>query len=119
MRFTLPIPPTGTNNGYHTNQGRWYKDSKLVNWETECLYLLKGKVHLLEGAVSVKIVFVDKDKRRRDIDGRIKPVLDLLTKAGVYPDDQFVTHLEVWKEYKKDDSKVILEIIPLDKDQAK
>lgn len=109
--YTLPLPPTGTNNAYHTNKGRWFKDSKVHKWEKECLLLLQPQIIPTTGPVFLKIKFYDKDKRRRDIDGRIKSTMDLFQKAGLYVDDCLVDHLEVWKEYDKENPRVEVEAI--------
>jgi len=112
MKFTLPIPPLSTNHGYHTNQGRWYKDQKLVDWEAECLYLLKKyKSDIYDDeAFIVKITFFFGNKRRNDIDGRIKPVLDILTKAKIYKDDSFVNDLIIKKRFNKENPRTEIEV---------
>lgn len=101
----LELPPTGTNHAYHTNNGRWYKDSKISVWEDAQLYKLKHTkpVQIRPEGLCVNIGFYDADKRRRDIDGRIKFVLDLLQKAGFYKDDSLITDLFVSKRYSKED----------------
>lgn len=111
MNFVLPLPPLGTNDGYHTNKGRWFKDPKVKRWEEECLWLLKGKVKAVKrDGVGVNIGFYYPDKLRRDIDGRIKFVLDLFTKAGAYKDDSLVTDLIVAKRLDKNHPRLEVEI---------
>lgn len=106
MIYNLPLPPTGINHAYHTNNGRWFKDHKLHDWEEESLYKLRGKIKPTEGQVQIDLTFYDKDKRRRDIDGRIKPVLDLFQKAGLYLDDNLIIDLIVHKRYDKDNPRI-------------
>ena len=106
----LPLPPSGINHAYATNKGRWYKVKKLHDWEEDCLWLLKGKITPQIGLVALKITFVDGDKRRHDVDSRIKFVLDLLEEAGLYPDDNMVNELHVFKEYDKNDPRVEVKI---------
>lgn len=108
MIITLPIPPLSTNHGYHTSGGRWYKDKKLTGWEEECLWVLKKEQKKVQEQYSVGIWFYFGNKRRNDIDGRIKPVLDLLQKAGFYLDDSLVTSLVVKKSYDKENPRVEL-----------
>lgn len=105
----LDLPPTGTNHAYHTNNGRWYKDDKISVWEKAQLYKLKGvrkPPQAFPDELTVSIGFFDKDKRRRDIDGRIKFVLDLLQKAGFYKDDCLITNLIVSKRYDRENSRL-------------
>jgi len=97
--ITLPLPPLSTNHGYHVAGGRFYKDKRLKDWEEECLGILKPFVKKVQVNYAVSIVFYFGNKRKNDIDGKIKPILDLLQKAGFYPDDSLVTELHVVKEY--------------------
>jgi len=109
--YIIPLPPTGINHSYGTNKGHWYKVAKLHKWEATCLEILKDHILPTEGLVGVSIAFFDGDKRKRDIDGRIKSILDLFTKAGLYQDDSLVVHLEVWKKYDKENPRVEISII--------
>lgn len=97
MNVTLPLPET-TNQAYATNNGRWYKTAKVKSWETEAGWLVKkawkGKKPL-RGSVRVDIRFLV--KRDRDIDGAIKPILDLMQRMGVYENDRQVMKLTVSK----------------------
>lgn len=104
--FNLPLPPTGVNHAYSTNKGRWFKVKKLHDWENKCLQYLYDKITPTSGSVCLKIIFYDGDKRKRDIDGRIKSILDLFQKAGLYIDDSLVYHLEVFKNYDKENPRV-------------
>lgn len=112
LLFTLPLPPTGTNHAYHTSRGRWYKDQRIVDWENECLMLLLGGVQKIDytSILVVNIGFYFGDKRKHDIDGRIKFVLDLFEKAGAYGNDSEVTDLIVSKRFDKADPRMQVEI---------
>lgn len=111
MLITLPLPPVSTNHGYHTSGGRWYKDKRLADWEEECLWLLKKEEKKIQERYSVGIWFYFGNKRKNDIDGRIKPVLDLLQKADFYPDDSLVVDLEVHKRYDKENPRIEIGIM--------
>lgn len=110
MKITLPIPPLSTNHGYHTSYGRWYKDRKLVDWERECLLILDGYTNDIHQEYAVDMWFFYGNKRKNDIDGRIKPVLDILQKAGFYKDDSLVTDLTVRKRYDKENPRLEIEM---------
>lgn len=45
--------------------------------------------------VSVSISLVRPDRRRRDIDNLLKPLLDLLVRSGLLADDSFVHDLHI------------------------
>jgi Holliday junction resolvase RusA-like endonuclease len=96
MIFTLPLPET-TNHAYATSRGRWYKTQKAANWEKEAGLIImqswRGKPIDREVVVIIKFYL----KRDRDIDGGIKPVLDLLQRLRVYENDRQVKNLWVYK----------------------
>ena len=110
MKFSLPLPPSGVNHAYATSGGRWYKVKKLHDWEEDCLWQLKGKITPQIGPVALRIIFVDGDRRKHDVDSRIKFVLDLLEKATLYPDDNMVNKLHVYKKYDKNDPHVEIKV---------
>ena len=51
----------------------------------------------LNGALAVRIILRPPDRRKFDIDNRAKAVLDLLTKAAVWQDDEQVIQLTMIK----------------------
>lgn len=106
--FTLTMSPAGTNHSYHTSGGRWYKDGKVVTWEKENLIELKKITYRPDKVADfcVNIGFYFDNKRKNDIDGRIKAVLDILGKAGFYPDDSLITDLVVSKRYDKENPRI-------------
>lgn len=106
--INLTMSPAGTNHSYHTNGKRWYKDERITSWEKENLWLLK-KVKYRPAKTEdfcVNIGFYFDNKRKNDIDGRIKAVLDILGKAGFYPDDSLVIDLIVSKRYDKEKPRI-------------
>ncbi len=107
----LPLPPS-TNHAYHTNKGKWYKDESVTIWEDGCIYKLKkAKWHFYNlPTICVHIAFYFGDNRRRDIDGKIKFVLDMLQKAGAYKDDNLVTDLIVSKRIDKKNPRLEIDV---------
>lgn len=49
----------------------------------------------LTGPLWVRIEFYPPDKRRRDLDNLLKPLLDALAYGGVYEDDSQIDQLEI------------------------
>lgn len=56
----------------------------------------KQKYQMFTGPVSIEIAVGRPDMRRRDLDNTIKPVLDLLTAARVWADDNQVHRLQAY-----------------------
>lgn len=54
-----------------------------------------GVIKPLRCRLSVRLVVVPPDRRRRDIDNTIKSVFDSLTHAGVWVDDEQIDRIEV------------------------
>jgi Holliday junction resolvase RusA-like endonuclease len=109
MTFTLPLPET-TNHAYATAQGRWYKTVKQKAWENEAGYLVMSKWDKkpLKGFIGMTIDLYL--KRDRDIDGSIKPILDLFQRLGIYANDRNVTELLVEKFIDKKKPRVFVEL---------
>ena len=103
------MSPAGINHTYHTNQGKFYKDQRVKDWEEECLWILKKAIKPLH-ITKVSIYFIFNNLRKNDIDGRIKSVLDLLQKAGFYNDDSLVDELRVYKRYDSKKASIVIEL---------
>ncbi len=111
MKFTLPLPET-TNHSYATNRGRWYKTGKAKAWEELAWYEIKKQNKLkLQFTDNVMVSMEFFLKRDRDVDGGIKPVLDILQKAGVYKNDSQVQVVSAEKlKTEKKEPYVIVEV---------
>lgn len=94
--LNLPLPPSV--NSYRTifrnrmnisAAGRKYKADVSE-------YVIEHRVPKLGNArLEMKVVIYPRDKRRQDIDNRIKALWDALTDAGVYEDDSQIDVLIV------------------------
>lgn len=99
--LTVPWPPTV--NTYYRNvrgmmkiseTGRAYSNQVSVN--VRCAQI-RGEIsrNPLLGRLLVRIDLYQKDKRRRDIDNLFKALLDSITKAGVWGDDEQIDRLSI------------------------
>lgn len=94
----LPLPPT-LNSTYRASYSRklgrgiFYKTSAAKKWVKLVDPLVKKRSNLFLGACEVHLVV--RTKVAADIDGRIKPVLDVL-QGKVYKNDKQVKRLEVY-----------------------
>ena len=87
-RLELPFPPT-LNTCFQNIPGRGRAVTpRYREWINEALWVLKSQRPVMhETEVSISIGLVAPDRRARDADNLIKPVLDLLVKGRVLKDD--------------------------------
>ena len=100
VAFDLPWPPA-LNHYYRSvtikgqarvlisMEGREYRHRLAM------VVVLRGRAKPLTGSLRLDLMLHPPDKRRRDIDGPLKALLDALTHAGVWEDDSQVRDLHV------------------------
>lgn len=87
---TLPFPPS--INSYHRAIMRGRYPRQIISregraFQSACYALLQKAPRLAEGRYAVELKLTPPDRRRRDLDNRVKPVLDALVKAKIVEDD--------------------------------
>jgi Holliday junction resolvase RusA-like endonuclease len=95
-RFTLSLPfPPSTNNLFVNVPGRGRVTSpRYATWKTDAaLRLLVQRPHRVSGPFEIEIAISRPDRRRRDLDGLAKPILDALVQNGVVDDDHLCQRL--------------------------
>lgn len=92
--FTLDMPPS-TNALWRNVDGRTIKSRAYRTWLDTAAYTVsvQRKGVRVEGAFSVEIRIARPDRRKRDLDNRIKPLLDALVKGGAIVDDSLCQRL--------------------------
>jgi len=98
----LPYPPS-LNGNWRAGNGRHFKSKNYKTWLRNAGWQLKeqGPLPKFDGFLAVSIEATRPDKRKRDLDNIIKPILDLLSTEGhaVMEDDSLVHSLSVrWRE---------------------
>ena len=95
--FELPFPPSVNQwktpfkgRAILTKRGRDYR-AKVI----EAMQSLGLSDEMLSGRLTVKICLYMPDRRRRDIDNYLKSLLDGLTHAGFWVDDDQIDSLTV------------------------
>ena len=77
------------------------KSTRYAAWLTEAGWTIKAqKPGRIEGKYAADIIVSRPDKRRRDLDGLLKPLLDCLVSNGVTDDDHLAQDIRIrWVEY--------------------
>jgi crossover junction endodeoxyribonuclease RusA len=96
--LTLPFPPSvntyyrrGAHATYMSKGGREYK-AKVADYIADSNTPKLGSARLY-----LEIVLWPKDKRKFDIDNRIKALLDSLQDAGVFDDDEQIDQINIYR----------------------
>lgn len=101
--FTIPgLPPT-VNHAFRKrgNGAGLFKTAKAVSWDELATLTIRNayrKQSPIAGRVYLLVALYVKDKRRWDIDNRLKTLEDAITHAGVWLDDEQVDGLTLHRE---------------------
>ena len=97
--LTLPWPPTvnsyyaKTKRGvFISKRGRTFRDAVNSALDEQMCFGLK-----LDMRLSVDIILYPPDRRTRDLDNYMKALLDALTKAGFWIDDEQIDELAIMR----------------------
>ena len=117
IRLTTPFPPTLNHNVGYCGKRR-YRDKnydafiELVGYEWR---RVRPRIWDAERRFAIDIRLFYNSKRRYDVDNRVKPILDALTKAGAWTDDSQVDDVRVVRcGLDKANPRSEIAIIPLD-----
>ena len=99
MTFNLPWPPS-VNHMHINAKGKRFRGKEYVAFCGLVANIVEREKIPAMGAqrLSVAIWLYPPNKRKVDIDNRVKPVLDALQRAGVYEDDEQIDCLHVYRE---------------------
>lgn len=99
--LTLPWPPT-VNHYYTVARGRKILSAKGRKYRADAALLVAKQdayYKIRTGKIGLTIRAYAPDKRKRDLDNLLKPILDALTYGNVYQDDSQVIDLRITKYY--------------------
>jgi len=99
IELILPFPPTinsyyGQNKHtrYLSRKGRIYAEGVSMAVHEQGLHN-----HGLSESLCVEVTLFPPDRRTRDLDNYMKALLDSLTRAGLWDDDQLVDQLLIYR----------------------
>jgi crossover junction endodeoxyribonuclease RusA len=97
LRLVLPWPPTVNHSSGPTAAGGRYltPEHKAFRNEVNLRVIAAGSPTFGEARLAVEIHLTPPDKRRFDLDNRLKGTLDALQLCGVYEDDAQIDDLRV------------------------
>ncbi|MCI7403922.1 MAG: RusA family crossover junction endodeoxyribonuclease [Pyramidobacter sp.] len=113
LHCTLSLLPPTVNHLYRsTRTGRRYKTERGRVWQEWAAFTFLAKRKKLipyDGYVALEVVFYSKDKRRWDVDNRIKALQDALVLGKVIDDDKLIVDLHARRVFSKvDETEVIV-----------
>jgi len=90
ISYRLPFPLSVNNLFFNTKRGR-VKTTKYQRWLKEIGSILKSQgIVKISGPVSVTLLIVKPDRRKRDLDNLGKAIFDALVLYGVIDDDSLI-----------------------------
>ena len=97
LRLVLPWPPTVNHSSGPTSNGGRYltPEHKAFRNEVTLRTVAAGSPTLGDARLAVEIHLTPPDKRRFDLDNRLKAVLDALQLCNVYDNDEQIDELRV------------------------
>ena len=101
FKLLLSGLPPSANQMYRTGRnGNRYKRREVSDWQEETAELVReawGKPEAYTGEVEVHVVFTVREKRRWDVDNRLKALLDCLALGGVIEDDSQISGITAFR----------------------
>jgi len=100
LSIDLPFPPSANRLWRSTKDGRHYRSPRYQTWfQAAGIEINRQRPGKIEGQFSVLLQLGRPDRRRRDLDNLMKPVLDLLQHYGIIENDSLAQHVSVhWSE---------------------
>lgn len=107
----LPWPPT-VNHYYGVARGRKFLSERGRKYKKDCHWIMAGQKvpRFSSGKFSVTIRAFPPDRRMRDLDNLLKPVLDALTEYSAITDDSDVDEIHIIRMGRLEDGSLEIDI---------
>ena len=103
------LPPT-VNHMHITARGRRFRSQECKDYQDYVISKIiqsRARGEPFSGRVALRLIFIAPNKRRWDIDNRVKSIQDCLAMSGVIKDDSQIDCLTVARIYG-DEAKTLL-----------
>lgn len=106
----LPVPKS--NRYIRRKGGKVFKPPRVVNWEARAVWELREQYdgNPIDYEVSVEIVLILPNRRKRDIDNMLKSLWDVMEKAGIIKNDNLIYEVRTIKKIEKGKEGVYIRI---------
>ncbi|MFN3813776.1 MAG: RusA family crossover junction endodeoxyribonuclease [Aquificaceae bacterium] len=106
----IPVPKS--NRYIRRKGGKVFKPPRVKNWEVRALWEIKEqyKNEPLDCKLSMDILLILPNNRKRDIDNMLKSLWDVLEKAKVIKNDNQIYEVRTIKKVIKGEKRTIIKI---------
>jgi crossover junction endodeoxyribonuclease RusA len=106
VSFSLELTPPTINHYWNHKGARRFMSDRAIEFRR----IIKDKCldERLEGFLAIRIEYYPPDKRKRDIDNILKPILDALQHAQLFADDYQIQKITALRKTKIVDGGLVL-----------
>ncbi len=106
----IPVPKS--NRYIRRKGGKVFKPPRVKNWEVRALWEIKEqyKNDPLDGKLSMDVLLILPNNRKRDIDNMLKSLWDVLEKAKVIRNDNQIYEIRTVKKVIKGEKRTVVRI---------
>ncbi len=113
----LPVPKS--NRYIRRKGGKVFKPPRVKNWEARALWEIKEQYQgkPLSGKISMEVILILPNHRKRDIDNMLKSLWDVLEKGGIFENDNQIYEVRTLKIIKKNHQETIIRVMEIQDDK--
>jgi crossover junction endodeoxyribonuclease RusA len=109
VKLELPYPPTVNSYWRASGHRRFISKEGVAFKQAVAEYVIDNNIEKLGDApLTMFVALFPRDKRRTDVDNRLKAICDALQDAGVYDDDSQIEFLAVLRQHQVPKGKCVV-----------